>query len=380
MSLAAEAPRNRLYRTLMDLPVDRVADHEFGFWPQTIRRWVAEGAFPRAWADEMGDAMFHDRFNEFIGTDGVTEKRGELRLRLGMIPEFDVIVLAEDGKTQTIRDRNGIVAKRWKPGSDEASIPEYLEFPVKCRADWERLKERYRIDDPQRGVESERIDEVRRLAAQGWMVCCGTAGFYGQLRYWVGVENLSYMVHDEPDLVQDMMDHWAALILSQLRKLPADVPIHMFDWWEDMCFNHGPLLSPAMFDRFMVPRYEAVMAQAARRGCALSHVDCDGNIHALVDGWMKAGIRVMFPCEVAAGTDMFALRRRYGKAVKLQGGIDKKAVAAGRSAIDRELARVAPLLEQGGYVPHLDHLVPPDISFDDYAYYRRQKKKLIGKA
>ena len=36
-----------------------------------------------------------------------------------------------------------------------------------------------------------------------------------------------------------------------------------------------------------------------------------------------------------------------------------------------------PLIEDGGYIPHMDHLVPPDISLDDYWYYRRQKRRLL---
>ena len=38
------------------------------------------------------------------------------------------------------------------------------------------------------------------------------------------------------------------------------------------------------------------------------------------------------------------------------------------------------MLEQGGYIPHLDHLVPPDISFRNYQEYLEKKRKLIGKA
>jgi hypothetical protein len=47
---------------------------------------------------------------------------------------------------------------------------------------------------------------------------------------------------------------------------------------------------------------------------------------------------------------------------------DMMAVGGGR-AIDRELDRIKPLLEQGGYVPHLDHLVPPDIPYRNYCEY-----------
>jgi hypothetical protein len=44
-----------------------------------------------------------------------------------------------------------------------------------------------------------------------------------------------------------------------------------------------------------------------------------------------------------------------------------------------ELERLRPLLDDGGYMPHLGHLIPPDISLSDYMYYREEKMKLIGK-
>ena len=80
---------------------------------------------------------------------------------------------------------------------------------------------------------------------------------------------------------------------------------------------------------------------------------------------------------MAAGNDIHAARRRYGKNLILFGGIDKRALADGPQAIDRELERVArPLLAQGGYFPILDHYAPPDISFENYLYYKRKLKSL----
>jgi len=51
------------------------------------------------------------------------------------------------------------------------------------------------------------------------------------------------------------------------------------------------------------------------------------------------------------------------------GGIDKRALAKGPAAIRQELDRRLPLVTQGGYLPSVDHSVPPDISFEDYQYY-----------
>jgi uroporphyrinogen decarboxylase len=370
-------PRNRGWRTFNYLPTDRVPDIEFGFWPQTVRAWVAQG-FPADLADEIAEAAFHGRFDQWAGCDQ-DEGGAGIPIHLGINPPFETQVLHEDDRTQVIRDGTGVVQQRWKDGSQESSIPHYIEFPVKGRADWERLKERYRIDDPVRTVSAEAIEACRRVAAEGWAVGGGASAFYGALRAWVGTENLSYLFYDDPGLVHEMAWHWAELILHQLRQVPADVPIHQWGWWEDMAYRAGPLVSPRTFAEFMVPRYQACMDELRKHGCTVASVDCDGNIHDLVPGWLETGVNIMFPCEVAAGTDMFRLRRDFGLSVRLQGGVNKRAVAAGRAAIDRELERIKPLLGEGGFVPHLDHLVPPDISLADYLYYREQKQKLIGK-
>jgi len=375
--MANPVPKNRGYRTFMYLPTDRVPDVEFGCWPQTVRAWVPDG-FPKDWAAEIGENMFHPRFNEFIGVDR-DEGGAGIPIHLGMNPAFEHKVLEEDALTQIVQDSSGIVARRWKGGVQESSIPQFIEFPVKDRNTWEAMKERYRLDDPCRKVSDEAIAKARQAAAEGWTVGAGACGFYGALRNWVGTENLSYLLYDDPALCHEMADHWAELILASLRQVPPDVPIHQFGWWEDMAFKGGPLVSPRTFDEFFVPPYQAVMDEARKHGCMLSHVDCDGNIHDLVPSWIRTGVNIMFPCEVAAGTDMFRMRRQFGGRVRLQGGVDKVAVARGKDAIRRELDRISPLLDEGGFIPHLDHLVPPDISLPNYMFYREEKKKLIGK-
>ncbi len=100
----------------------------------------------------------------------------------------------------------------------------------------------------------------------------------------------------------------------------------------------------------------------------------------VVGNWLAEGVNIMFPVEVAAGCDPFAWRREFGRELRLRGAIGKRPLVEGGKAIDRELERIKPLLEQGGVIPHLDHLVPPDISYKNYRDYLDKKRKLIGKA
>jgi hypothetical protein len=63
----------------------------------------------------------------------------------------------------------------------------------------------------------------------------------------------------------------------------------------------------------------------------------------------------------------------------MMGGIDKRALAQGPAAIDRELVRVRPAVERGRYIPCLDHLVPDDVSWQNYSYFAHAVRRLVGK-
>ena len=60
------------------------------------------------------------------------------------------------------------------------------------------------------------------------------------------------------------------------------------------------------------------------------------------------------------------------------GGVDKKALIEGPKAIDRELNRIKTTVEEGGYIPHVDHRVPPDVSLRNYLYYLKKKKEVFN--
>ena len=104
-------------------------------------------------------------------------------------------------------------------------------------------------------------------------------------------------------------------------------------------------------------------------GPALAALDSDGDITSLIPCWIDAGINILYPFEAQCGMDVLEVRKQYGKDLRMWGGVNKRALAIGPGAIDAELARVRPLIEEGGYVPAPDHSLPPDVSFDNYRHY-----------
>ena len=365
----------RFYRTFTYQDVDRVPDIEDGFWPQTIRRWLKEGLDLELTPEETGQKT-SPKLDAYFGFE---PEGWPLPINMRMNPPFEEQIIEEKTSSIVMRDGNGIVSESFPSTVDESSIPHYLDFPVKTPEDWGRMKTRYRIDDPERTVPEEIIEAARNHRDSGKAIHVRTIGFYGQLRWWMGMENLSFAFYDYPDMVHDMVDHWSRMAAMQIASLPEDIPIDIVDWWEDMASRNGPLVSPALFRRFLQPGYHRVMAEARKRGCVLSVVDCDGNPFQIVGNWLEEGINIMFPLEAAAGVDPLAWRERFGMDLRLRGGIAKRALVEGGSAIDRELERIRPVFEQGGYIPHLDHLVPPDIPYDHYCDYLEKKRRLIGK-
>ncbi|MDP6154248.1 MAG: hypothetical protein QF785_12780 [Phycisphaeraceae bacterium] len=93
----------------------------------------------------------------------------------------------------------------------------------------------------------------------------------------------------------------------------------------------------------------------------LLEVDSDGLVEELIPVWLEAGVRCNSPVEVAAGNDLPAMRRRFGERMAYQGGIDRRAIAAGGQELREEIARIKPVIDGGGYIPSCDHGVPANV-------------------
>jgi hypothetical protein len=361
--------RERLVGTLKFQPVDRVPDYEFGTWSQTLARWHQEG-LPEKHTDWRV-------MEEYFGTDD--ELRGsKLGLETGLFPKFKHQVLEEKGDHRIVVSDDGAIYEEMKPEIG-VSIPICLRHAIESRADWETLRdERLNPATPGRYPA-----DLEALCSMTWgsedpvLLFCGS--LYGYIRNWMGVEALSYALYDEPEWVGEMMEHMTFLILSILGKIGGRAKVDVGTWWEDMCFSTGPLMSPRHFQELLMPRYKKVMSFLRNEcQCDLGWVDCDGNIRELAGLWLESGINVMWPLE-AAHTDAYELSCKYGTRMALRGYFSKLALIEGKDAIDREFDRLRPLFRKGGFIPHTDHLVPPDVSFENYCYYRMKKCEFIGK-
>jgi len=353
--------RERFLGTMNYQQVDRAPFKPNGGWPETIERWSREGM------DVPGAPRFQfDRWH-WVGHWFFPN------------PPFERKVIEDDGRTVVYINHEGILMRELKD-QPWSSMPQFVRFPVETRSDFRTfMRERMRPDLAARiGA-----DWQRQLAALNErdfpfiVISDRWGGFFGPLRNLTGVEKLCMLFYDNPALVEEMMDAIADFIIELMGQILDHTTMDCYGFWEDMGFRTGPLLSPAMARKYMLPRYRRVVDFLRSRGVSLIALDSDGQIDSLIPIWLDAGINILYPFEVQAGMDVLAVRRKYGRQLRMWGGIDKRAVALGPAAIDAELARVAPLVQEGGYVPDVDHSFPPDVSWANYCYYMENVQKIL---
>ena len=58
--------------------------------------------------------------------------------------------------------------------------------------------------------------------------------------------------------------------------------------------------------------------------------------------FMDAGVDILWPLERASDQDPVRLRKKFGKTLRLWGGVDKRVLAEGPQAIDAHLRTMRP--------------------------------------
>ena len=354
---------------------DRVPNWEIGVWQQTIERWEKEGLDRRLikWDWFTGD--------DYFGYDN----REYIPVNLGMLPEFPEEVIERNDQYEVIRNGRGIVTKALLEGSvgkARMSMDQYLSFPVETIKDFEALKSRYIAGQAARYEQGWREFRLNGWKNRGHVLVagknCSTLGFYWRAREWMGTENLSYAFYDDPLLCDNMMEFTADFTIETLRPVLEEIAPDYIFINEDMAMKSGPLLSPDHYRRFIYPHMRRLADFIKSKGVPYIIIDTDGNSEPMIPLLLDAGVDGIWPIERAAeDMDPIALRAKYGRALRMWGAVDKRCLAAGKNSIDAHLRTMIPLIEEGGFIPTVDHLVPPDISLENFTYYMNQKRKML---
>ena len=356
--------RERFHACMNYEPVDHAPFWSWGGWPETIERWKKEGYNEKTFNLNMGADIRLVSAEWFFPN-----------------PPFEKKIIEEGERHILYINHEGILMREMK-NNPRSSMPQFVKFPVETRQEFRQFwKERMQPNLTKRiGPDwKTKLENIRSKPHPFIIVSDRWGGFFGPLRNLVGVKKLCTLFYDDAAFIEEMMDANADFIIAVMSQILDVVSIDAFAFWEDMAYHTAPLISPKMARQHMLPRYKRVVDFLISRKVPFIGLDSDGQIDSLIPVWLDAGLNFLYPFEAQAGMDVIEVRKKYGKDLRIWGGVDKRVLASGPEAIDKELDRLKPLIDEGGYISSTDHSCPPDISFPNYCYYMRRLKEICNK-
>jgi uroporphyrinogen decarboxylase len=149
--------------------------------------------------------------------------------------------------------------------------------------------------------------------------------------------------------------------------------------WEDISAGTGSMVSPAMMREFMLPYYKRLTAFLRAHGVGCVFVDTDGECTDLIPLFLEGGVTGLYPMEASCGVDIVEVRKRF-PTLQMMGGIPKSEIRNGPARIEEILQPAAQVLKTGRYVPFGDHLIPPEVHWNEFRTYRGRLNRMIDSA
>jgi len=369
-------PRERFRAVIRHKKPDRIPYTFGGPRRSTFDAWRKQGLYEEQQA----------RWGAFVGQDGTA---GIGKLNTGWLPPFEEETLSVDGNKRIWIDATGVKRQDAVVQPTEGFVTrQYLEFPVKNKDDFAKMKERFDPHDPARTVTLDKDGEP--VPGSSWrdnVEKCNTGDvpvilvvpcMYWRARDWCGFEGLSMMVYDQPELVHEMFEYWTWFLMELLDEPLSKIDVDEVILSEDMAYKGQSMLSPTSIKEFMLPRYKQLFEFFKDRGVVSVVMDCDGFNYQILDVMYPFVLDGIQPIEIAAGNDPEVMLKRY-PGIFIHGGIDKRELRFSREQARDEVAkRYRTAHEYGGYIPHVDHGVPPDIPLRNFLYYVELAKGLAA--
>lgn len=293
-------------------------------------------------------------------------------IKLGHYPSFEEKILEEKGDYKIWIDSEGATRLDFKEDKTPGFVTrKWLKFPVENYNDFLEMKKRYDSSSPERYPENwQNISKFyKEISSPVGLI--GIPFLFWTTRQWMGLEKLCLCFYDNPKFMEEIFEFITDFLIDTLKLGIKDTKIDIAILSEDIAYKEKPMISPEIFKKFMMKHYKRFVEFLKKVGVDIVLVDSDGYPGPLISLWIECGVGGLSPVEIAAGNDLIEIRKEYPRFVLL-GGIDKRVLAKEEKDIYNEIMnKVPPLIEKGGYIPHVDHAIPPDVPLKNFIYYRK---------
>jgi len=320
--------------------------------------------------DELPRGVDHIRFlgmSELVQTGGV---------RVQPIPEFEEKIISEEEEYYSQITELGATVRRRKDAPN--TFYGHTNFPIRGRKDWEDYRKRLNPDDFARRLKGilepanvERLNASEEPVGLGFFPYFFRFGFYT-----MGMEGFLTAFYEDEDLIHEMFEQAAGVLMVNLQRILEKVKIDFAHLCEDLAGTHGPLVSPAIYEKFWAPCQKPILKVLKEAGVPVICLWSAGRFEELIPTMMDHGFNCTWPVERNSGMNPLELRKQFGRGLRLGGGISLKALIEGPEAIDSEIEELMPLIQEGGFIPALDDMVPLECPFSHYRHLIERLKAI----
>jgi len=357
-------------------PADTFPVVHFGFWTETLEKWAEEGHITFEEARGWGDGNSYDEtIGAKLGFD--FNWYSCFHFASSLMPGFETRLVRThpDGAREVLNGDGVIVIQKDEAGS----IPGEVEHLLKDRKSWEEL---YlpRLQWSLERVDWEALDKLPAPEVRTHPVGLHCGSLFGRIRDITGLVGLSYLMSDDPVLVDEMVEVTAEICYQGTKAILDRYDRFDFaHFWEDICYRAGPLVNPKYFKERIGPHYRRITDLVNAHGIEIVSLDCDGKIDRLIPTWIENGVNTMFPIEVGTwNASLTPWRQQYGNEIRGVGGMNKVVFSRGYEDIRVEIERLRPIVELGGFIPCPDHRIPPDAKWENVQYYCELMQKTFS--
>lgn len=319
--------RQRFHETMRYGSPDRVPYFEEGIRKEVIKTWHRQGLSRKT---DISTLFKSDPFYE---------------IELGFDP------LSEFGRRLTSREELSSLRKDLSPG-----------YFSRLRKKWQKMTRVWR-----------RKEHVLFLRVhRGFFLSMGVYD-------WRRFTDVISLLTDDPEFVREAMGIQGELISKFLDTVLQEMDVDAVLFSEPIGGNSGPLISPKMYEEFVLKSYRPIIEITKKHGIETIILRTYANIRVLIPCILKNGFNCLWACETnSSDMDYTELRNKFGSNLRLIGGIDLDTLRDDKHVIRREMeSKVLPLITSGGYIPIADGRVRKNIPFENYAYYRRLLQQMI---
>jgi len=203
------------------------------------------------------------------------------------------------------------------------------------------------------------LEDIKGYLPDGMkLLVRGPGGVFANTTYLVGYDNLCYMLFDDPDLAQAIIDNIGSRIIKYYEAAAQYESVGLFIINDDYSFRTQTLLSPALMRKYIFPWHRKI-AEIGHSANLPVLLHCCGFMDEVMDDVLDMGIDGKHSFEDTISPVEEFYEKWTGK-IAVLGGIDMDFIL--RSSHEEITARSRAMLERcairGGYAHGTGNSVP----------------------